>query len=283
MATERPISFACEGVTLRGILHEPAAGPVRAPILFLHGWGGYRIGPHRLFVTAARRFAALGHPCLRIDFRGRGDSDGAPGDTTIGTMIADALAAAAFLTRAAPGQPLILAGICSGAKVAMGACNAHPSIGSLILWSAEAMAGHGQATRRTRRIVRMLTAYAAKLANPATWRKILTLRVNTRMVGKAVAGRSDSPREEGQDRAILAALSRFGGPTLFVYGAADPESASARDQFAAFCRTAGARATVHAIAEADHNFCAPQAESELLSVTDRWLRDSVAPRREPPA
>ena len=96
LLSERPVVFHSPA-RLVGVLSEPEGDPRGAGIVFLHGWTGYRIGPHRIFVEAARRLAAVGYHSLRFDFRGRGDSDGEHGTTTLDQMIDDARAARRLL------------------------------------------------------------------------------------------------------------------------------------------------------------------------------------------
>ena len=54
---------------------EPGAGAPQAPaVLWLSAGFLHRVGPNRLYVTMARRLAALGFTSVRFDFSGIGDS-----------------------------------------------------------------------------------------------------------------------------------------------------------------------------------------------------------------
>ena len=145
---ETPVSFTGSAGTVRAILHQPAAdsGPGTA-VLFLHGWSGDRAGPHRMFVKLARNLTGLGFICLRVDFSGRGDSEGETAAASIESMVADAGQALAFLRAQPLCREVVLLGICSGGKVAIGTAALNPGIPGLILWSAEPM---GPAQRRRR-------------------------------------------------------------------------------------------------------------------------------------
>lgn len=270
---EEPVQVESAGTPVRGILHAPApSGKRRTGVILLHGWGGYRIGPHRLFVEAARRFAAEGYPCLRFDFRGRGESGGHAADASISSMADDVRAAIPAILRLAGVDRLVLAGICSGSKVAMAACRADESISGLVLWSAETLALGGADGRRLRRSLASLRSYARKMLRPATWLKILTFRVRAGMVRKAVAGEADGRREEAEDRRTAETFRLFRGPVLIIHGAADPETAAARTQLSGLCEGARTRADFRVIAGADHNFCPPHAAAALLEQTLDWLR-----------
>jgi dienelactone hydrolase len=284
----KPGDAACESSVAFGHPDEPVAGILARPpaasdrgtaVIFLHGWGGYRIGPHRLFVDAARRWAADGYSSLRFDFRGRGDSGGAAEDASIGRMVEDAGAAVAFVRSACQPRRIVLAGVCSGAKVAMGACRADGRVDALVLWSAEAMAGAAQAERKARRSASVLRTYARKLLQPATWAKILSFRVNTHLVGRALAGRAAAGSSEvREDQSILREFAGFRGHVLFVYGGADPEAAPAMRQFEAVARQAGMPHEFHVEPGADHSFYSLAARANVLAVTERWLGGLPAAR-----
>lgn len=274
---ETRIEFAVAGERVRGVLHEPdrANG---VGLVYLHGWPGNRLGPHRMFVTLARRLASLGIASLRIDCRGRGESEGETATASIRSMTEDARGAVDWLA-ARPGiRAIFLLGICSGAKVAIGAAADDPRIRGLILWSAEAMGS--LRTRRTgrHRTREALRLYLKKLTSLETWRKLVTGRVQTRMVRKAVF-RTEAPppadvREEARH---LVRFQRFAGDLLFVYGGNDPETRDAAAAYDAFCRRHGLTAVLHEIPEANHSFYALRWEAEVLDRTTRWLMDHAEP------
>ena len=100
---------------------EPGAGAPQAPaVLWLSAGFLHRVGPNRLYVTMARRLAALGFTSVRFDFSGIGDSpprrdhlpfdEGAVRDTR---EVIDWLAEHRGIDR------VVLAGVCSGASVAL--------------------------------------------------------------------------------------------------------------------------------------------------------------------
>jgi hypothetical protein len=55
---ERHCYFENEGARLLAALHTPDEGLPRLPLglVYLHGWAGYRIGPHQMFTKMARRW-----------------------------------------------------------------------------------------------------------------------------------------------------------------------------------------------------------------------------------
>ncbi len=119
---ETPLHFELAGRRVFGVLCEPTATPAR-PLcgVFSNAGGIRRIGPNRMWVELARRWAVRGVPSLRIDLRGLGDADGDEGayarerafyddellDQTLMTL--DRLEALGLPPR------FVLGGLCSGA------------------------------------------------------------------------------------------------------------------------------------------------------------------------
>lgn len=74
---ETLVSVEVEGCTLRGVLTEPVTGAdADLSGVFFSAGSDRRIGQNRLWVGAARRWAAMGTANVRLDPPGVGDSDG---------------------------------------------------------------------------------------------------------------------------------------------------------------------------------------------------------------
>lgn len=272
---ETPVSLPSGEKALRGVLHTPGNGQASGVgVVFLHGWSGCRLGPHRMFVKLARRLCRAGCHCLRFDFAGRGESDGAAAEASINTMIEDAKAAMAFLRAKTGVAPTVLVGICSGSKVAMGTVATVPGVDALVLLSHEpmgAMRRGGDTDARKSRSV--LKTYLVKLTRPETWRKILTGRVNTRMVGKALSQReSPDEMELVAETGWLKELAAYPGRLLFVYGSNDPATPSARPKYEAFCREHGLEAAFHEVDGANHSFYSLEWEGEVCGAVGEWMQ-----------
>ncbi len=277
---EQPLTFGAHGRRLHGILH-PAChtdrDPARIPaVLFLHGWGAYRIGPHRMFVHAARFFAGQGNPVLRFDFAGRGDSEGVTEDATIDSMAIDAGRALATLRDAAPDHPLVILGMCSGAKVAAAVAAKHAAeVNGVVLWSPEPPDEAEQAAggiKRVRRRGDVLRAYWGKLIRPSVWRKVITGGVNWRLVHRALVGRrGPKTNERERDRTVYRAFGSYPGRRLLVFGTADPSADTARKQHRRLAQGSDAEYTEHGIENADHNFYDADWERAVIEISAAWL------------
>ena len=287
MGTETPIEYVTNDAVVRGILHRPAQSPAatRPPaVVFCHGWSGSRLGPHRMFVKTARRLSELGFLSLRIDFRGRGNSDGSTTSASIAQMAADTAGAVDYLSNHAHPGAVYLLGICSGGKVAVGAAAARPGdVAGLALWSAEAMGSLRNPHTSRRKRWSALKAYVRKLLRPATWRKIVSGRVNVKAVNKAVFNEEVRSEEEArQENETLAAFADFGGRLIFIYGDNDPDTKLAGENYREYCERNGIAARFHRIAGANHSFYSLAWEREVIDLTTEWLCENTrSVSREP--
>ena len=119
----RPVSVDADGVTLSGLMSEPADGSARAVIVALHGAGmsaGYFDGQAHPDVSLLALGARLGYMVLALDRPGYGASSGCfplgQGLTAQAATVRSAVAA--FTARHAPGAGTLLLGHSFGSKVA---------------------------------------------------------------------------------------------------------------------------------------------------------------------
>jgi pimeloyl-ACP methyl ester carboxylesterase len=119
---ETPLTVAQPLGDLFGILAEPVdAPPADLCAVLLNAGAIRRIGPNRMWVEIARRWAARGVPTLRLDLEGIGDAGGdgerftelaelyAPG------LVDQLIAALDELGTRGSGRRFVLTGLCSGA------------------------------------------------------------------------------------------------------------------------------------------------------------------------
>jgi pimeloyl-ACP methyl ester carboxylesterase len=132
---ETPITIAQPVGELVGILTEPSDGSVSDLCVVLLNAGGIRrIGPNRMWVEAARRWALQGVPTLRLDVEALGDSDGDIEDYRddkglyVPKLVPQALAAVDALQQAGVAERFALGGLCSGAYWAYHAALQDPRV-----------------------------------------------------------------------------------------------------------------------------------------------------------
>lgn len=117
---EQALHFECGDERLLGVLSRPADDVPASDcaVLIIVGGPQYRVGAHRQFVKLARTLAAAGHTTLRFDYRGMGDSGGAPRRFDQATP--DIASAIDALSQQAPqSRRLVLFGLCDAASAAL--------------------------------------------------------------------------------------------------------------------------------------------------------------------
>lgn len=278
-ATHRHLFFDSHGERVLGVLHTPAEAVRPCALVFLHGWAGYRIGPHQMFTKAARQAAERGFSSLRFDFRGRGDSQGDAAATTLSTMIEDAQRAVEVVCEETGVDRVALIGDCSGSEVAIGAATLDERIDALVLWSAPIVAGdRSRADAAKRRSI--YSTYLSKLFRRETWSKLIGGRLQPGMILRALTRGGKGAGEEGaeSDREIdwYRRFVDFDGEVLFIYGGNDPTTESALEHYRELSRDAGRDLSGHVVEGANHAFYSLGWEQEVLEVSLNWLAERCA-------
>jgi dienelactone hydrolase len=123
---ETPITVPVPGGRMRAVLTQPvSAREADLTVVFFSGGADRRTGPNRLWVSAARRWAADGVSAVRIDPSGVGDGDGdASAWSELRThysdsQVRDAVALLDAVERRGAPARFMLVGFCSGAYRSM--------------------------------------------------------------------------------------------------------------------------------------------------------------------
>ncbi len=256
----RLIAFPCATDTLLGTLDEAPGG---TGLLIVSGGNEIRIGAHRGMALLARRVAAAGHPVLRFDRRGIGDSTG---ENRGYESSADDIAAAAAAFRAEAGVARIVAfGNCDAAT-ALAFFHSHAGIGALLLanpWVIESSDDLPPAAAIRAR-------YAERLRDPGQWLRLLRGNIN---IAKLVKGLIKVSQDSSQVRTGLAArfaqaLAGAQVPVTILLAKGDNTAIAFADAFkdSAF-DPARARVAVETLDSTSHSFA---------STTDKnWLFEQV--------
>jgi alpha-beta hydrolase superfamily lysophospholipase len=181
---------------LFGILAEPCGAPVDMTAVLLNAGPQRRIGPNRMWVETARRWAALGVATARIDLAGLGDADGDAlrfTDTAAfytGEFVDQVRAAMDELESRGLSRRFVLMGLCAGAFWSAHTALVDERVASLYLLNPRALVWDEWAS--TARRVRTMRELALK---GATWRRVLrgdiTLSKHLR-TARAILGRAMS-------------------------------------------------------------------------------------------
>lgn len=290
---EEVAAFDSGGRRLVGVLSRPdperdAAGP---PAVVLHGWGSYRSGPHRCLVELARELASRGLSALRFDFSGRGDSAGDYWKVDLDAMVADAIAAADFLTEKTGADEVSAAGLCSGANVALGAATLDARFGRVAALSALPFQKQRRRAEGAKRAGSTLRELLHKGLRLDTYRRLFRGEVSVGRILRRLAlgegGRSaraaDAARPgerrnlKDSKRDIQAELAVFSGRLFFAYGAADAEGLSGwRGVLGPFLAAHRIDHLQMEVPGADHDFHSLGAKRQVIEAAADFLAGTAS-------
>ncbi len=258
---ERQIDIPAKGRRLAATLHYPplegGRDAARFPaVAICHGFAGNRIGENRLFVKAARAFAAAGYATLRFDYAGCGESDGDYGASTMDDWIDQTRYALDYLLDLdfVDPQRVTLLGHSLGGAVAVLTAARDKRVKTLALW---APAGHP---------FQDIVAIVGK----AAYEEAVTQGA-TEVLGYAIAPAffaSLAPHHPFQ------AARDFGGDVLLVHGTADAQinvEYSFLYQKVFRTRNEG-QCEKEIITQADHTFSTRGHAAEAIRATLEWLQ-----------
>lgn len=283
--------------SLVGILSDGAPrrdARVLPAVIFLNAGAVHRVGPHRLYVKAARMLAALGFTTLRFDFSGTGDS----GPRTMSVYyeqegVIETREAMDFLSRIRGCSQFVLIGLCSGAITAFqAACADRRVVGIVPINGRGEVAEEHAAYAAQRQQSRYY--WRAAFFDPRSWWKALTGKADYRTVLRAlmfpITSRSKAPpivtSRPDEVAVALQSLMAHRVHVLAIYSSGDlglDYFEAALGQQARHPRASGATdaVTIRVMTGTDHTFTPLAAQRRLLHVlrewaTATWLADSRA-------
>lgn len=276
---ERPVRFGAGGA-LSGILTEPAGGAGGPAVLLLNAGLLHRVGPNRLYVSLARRLAALGLPVLRFDYSGLGESEPRRDEVTLEqSMLEEGLEAMHFLQAEGIADRFVPMGLCAGAEQSQRLAHADARVVGAVLidgyayrtpgYYARELARHLLSARSWRRLAGSLGRRSTDASSPAP-----------RNPGGVDFVREFPPREEclAQLEAIVARdVELF----LVFTGGGMAELYNHPAQFGAtFPSLRGhARIRLDFMPLADHTFTLRKQQDAVLASIEAWARAKLLAKR----
>lgn len=245
--------------------------PASTAVLFLHGWGGLRAGPHGMLTEMARALGNAGFPSMRFDFRGRGESDTPAQGCTLETMADDLVHTADELKRRSGAHRIVLVGICSGGNIAIGSLHRLSHIAGAFMLSVYPFSEADSFGRNTNRTAHFLVDYMKKACKLSTWKRLLRGEIFLGKIFNVLFGhyKKDSRRQDEH-------LSSDGGtpidnlkaypdvPIKMIYGEADPDYRASYDYFHSYSKSENRPIEFETVAGANHNFYSNQWKSKLI-------------------
>ncbi|MDO8959005.1 MAG: hydrolase 1, exosortase A system-associated [Rhodocyclaceae bacterium] len=218
--SEDAVRFGCENENLFGILARPER-PADIGIVIVVGGPQTRVGSHRQFVLLSRALAAAGFPVLRFDYRGMGDSTGAP--RNFEAITSDICAASAALQAACPNvKRIVLWGLCdAAAALLLYWDDTHdPRIAGLCLLNPWV---RSEATLAKTQVKHY---YGQRLLQKEFWRKLLSGKLNlvgalSGFLGKLKQASAGIDSRPGFQDRMARSLRNFPGPVLLLQSGND--------------------------------------------------------------
>jgi len=209
---ETPVNF---GAGLRGLITWPqnAESRTRGAVIFLNTGGDPRAGIGRFAAIAGRELARRGVASLRFDFPGVGDSAD-PADSARHiyevSRAADIQAAMALMT-AEGFDDLTVAGVCAGGHHALQAVTANPAVQRVLAVSPVKLVWrHGDSLAIGKRDQgRATTFYVNGLADPTTWKRLVTGDIHVFSVLRTLVGRLRARLATRRDDTVALYNQRF--------------------------------------------------------------------------
>lgn len=272
---EKAHVFPCGGEWLVGVATLPVQPGARG-VLVVVGGPQYRAGSHRQFTLLARALAEQGIPVMRFDYRGMGDSGGAP--RSFEDIDADLRCALDQFMACVPGmREVVLWGLCDGASAAAMYAAGDPRVAGLVLLNPWVRTEESLAKATLKHY------YRERLFSPALWKKILRGRFDLRVAAGSLREQlaralrpASPPQADSLPWRMHAGLARFTGPVLLVLSGADLTAREFADLAAGSPQwgtlLAAPRFTRHDLAPADHTFSRRAWRDQVASWTADWVR-----------
>ena len=223
---ETPFFFGTAPSRRFAVFHAAEIAAPALPFVFCHPFGEEKLWAHRVYVTFARALAAAGHPALRFDYTGNGDSDGAFRHSTLRSAEADIEAAIDELKGRTGATRVGLIGLRLGASLASVVAERRADVDRLILWAPiVAGAAYLQELLRINLTTQLAVYREVREDREALGRRLAasqTVNVDGYDIGPAMA-------EQMQALSLKGGPSSYRGPCLIAQLERNPAAPPAKD------------------------------------------------------
>ncbi len=307
---EMPVTIPTgSGTKLFGIVARPESDELagsmgqRTTVLMLNSGAIHHIGPNRLWVRLARRWAARGLTVLRLDIAGIGDSPARPGapDNVVYSphALQDVAAALAYLRGPGGAGECHLVGLCSGAYHSLKAAVAGQDVASSLMINPLTYFWHEGAKLsdlKDYQLLELTSKFRGKFFTREPWLKLLRGQLDTGLVAEVASRRLwgmiaphlaevarllHIPLRYNLASELEAAVER-GIRLRFVFAARAPGIALLWKQSGRALQRLLDRqlASIDFVPDADHTFTRLEARERLVALLDRLApqpRDRIGP------
>ncbi|MFZ2650024.1 MAG: alpha/beta hydrolase [Burkholderiaceae bacterium] len=242
-----------------------------------------RMGPHRLNVKLARRFAERGIATLRFDLSGLGDSRRSSSRRSTGEQfIADTRCAMDLAQAKFAAERFFAVGFCSGGDVAHVTALEDDRLRAIVMWDSYVYATRQAKLRGLLHRLRRSSPRSAAL-KAAQWLAAAAKENDPSEVGQSsegpkIFGRSTVPPRDEFGQRIRILVDR-GVEMLFLYSGGEPLWYNYERQFHDMFASYGFvdRVAYEYLVRSDHTFIQPHAQANLIARVEHWLDERALP------
>jgi alpha-beta hydrolase superfamily lysophospholipase len=292
---ETPLTLPQAFGNVAGVLAEPLGHREPGPCAILLNAGAVRrIGPNRMWVEVARRWAARGVPTLRLDVEGIGDADGATtpyfrdGSLYMRELVPQVLATIDVLEKRGVGDRFVLVGLCAGAYWSFHAALGDPRVSSAVMINPRRLIWDPSLgpARDFRALRANLTSWS-KIRQEASWERASALAVwavatPRRKISQWRPGPTASSLEREMDD-VLDQVRAAGKRLTLVFSNHEPLHHELIESGRWARLEQWENVTLEYIAVRDHTLRPNWAQREAHAVLDRALARELQIHREAPA
>ena len=255
----RVLSFACEGDALAATLDD---APGDTGLLIVSGGNEIRIGAHRGMAKLAADIASAGHPVLRFDRRGIGDSEGENHEfESSGPDINSAIRA--FLAESPQLRQIVAFGNCDAASSLV----LHEVVGLKALVLANPWVIERRDEMPTSAAIR--ARYVERLKDPKAWAGLFKGAIDLKKLAKGLFRITRHQPQSGLALSVARGMAAFPGPVTVLLAARDGTAIAFADEWEK-SHFAAARArtdlSVIRLDSASHSFASAKDKATLKTI-----------------
>jgi dienelactone hydrolase len=292
LVTERPVILAAPRQVF-AIVTEPLRAEVRRRgVILLNAGATYHIGPNRMYVSLARRWARRGYVVMRMDLTGLGDStvalQGAGCEVFPHTAIDDIGAAIEFMQLHYGVNDVTLGGLCAGAYHSLRAAAAALPVSRILMVNPlhfHERPGITQQDLQWLGFVHNPHLYLRQAMPDGFWKTLRSGRLDVRQISRLYArhalilgqrsgrrlARLAHVRLQSDLGLELERIAARGVDMVFIFGRGEPGLGILKNEAGQSLKRLGLRCRIHVQDGADHIFSDSAARATLEQILSEEL------------
>lgn len=272
---------------LFAIVHEPEPHLDNHTALLMPSAGqDNRAGPQRIYLKAARRFAAAGFRVVRLDLAGTGDSDtDNPKIHLDSHSTKDVEAAVRWIRKTWGSKNLFLVALCAGARVSMRYAASDGGITGVVAWSVPTLS-EGDAPYLNAQ--GMKRALSRRLLTVAWWKNRWKYGFKELgQIGSSLLERLYAAFGKKREPYFIKCMDRYlhdGRPVQFIYGSLDKILCDEfQERFPTVPNGKLERQCFWILPDAVHTLSTLEAHEAAIEMSQDWLKERISHGLKAPA